>query len=294
MIQRLKNIVLGIIIITILPIQSVRAFDPMETYQGEMVKDNPATWIQSNDFYGSQTFTLGGDGDSFAGASCGIHSLAAMFAKMGYTPANWDGKSYNGFDWPALAAHEWAMDHSYGWNYGYSGSGNVIEANSGGKIKHIATTYYNSLAEQEQGIKDGWAKGYFMINSGFWNGISHITSIDYVDTDGNVVIIDSGWRYKYYDSMTTPHYVMFYEYEGQSIQDAPRFWDGEAMTTSGPNDGGNNNSTPSGQLFDPSTFDPMVPLDNPIVKYEEHRDRGHQDSLKGVDKEDGFLNWLFR
>lgn len=38
--------------------------------------------------------------------------------------------------------------------------------------------------------------------------------------------------------------------------------------------------------------DPFEPIKKPLIKYDEHRDRGYEN--KGVDKEDGFLNWLFR
>lgn len=289
-----------LIVISLGFVQDVSAGDPNETFQGEMVKDNPISWIQRNDHYGHLTFTIGGDGDNFGGASCGIHSLAFMFAKAGYTPDHWtssrSGKKYKEFDWPALAAHEFAMDSNYGWNYSYQSTGAAITEATKGKIKFVSTDYYDSVEAQKQGIIDAWNQGYFMINSGTWNGWSHITSVDFVDSGGDVHILDSGWRYRYIESMDSAYYVMKFKVDGLDIKDAPKFWDGEKMEggNSGSSDSDNNSSNNSNsdywnrdKCYRTAVVDYCADMEqwtNELVEYEENVDKGIDDKNKGTDR----------
>lgn len=285
-----------IAMVSVFTIATVYAADPNARHEFPMVPDNPASWSQDNEHYGHLTFTLGGDGDSFGGASCGIHSLASMFAKAGYTPTNWtsssSGKKYTDFKWPAVAAHEWAMDNNYGWNYKYSGSGPAITAGTNGKITHVATQFYDSVPAMKTGLIDGWNKGYFALVSGWWNGISHITSFDFVDTAGDVHIIDSGWKFKYLESMSTAHYVMYFEVDGIDVKDAPKFGEGDVSRNGFGDDSGTSNDNDQererrGECYRTPIVDYCADMEdwkNEILEYDENIDRGAENAQKGVQR----------
>lgn len=298
-ITRISVLVLAIIV-SLAVVLEVKAADPYARYEYyPMVKNNPASWRQDNEHYGGLYFTLGDDGDNFAGASCGIHSLATMFAKAGYTPTNWEssdtGKKYKEYDWPAVAAHDWAMDYGYGRHYVYRSTGDAITTGTNGKITHIATQEYGSVAEMKQGLIDGWNKGYFALISGFWGGISHIVAFDFVDTAGDVFIIDSAWNYKYLESMTQADYVAFYEVDGIDVKDAPKFGEGDVSRNgfgddSGTNDRGNDNVQERerrGECYQTPIVNYCADMEdwkNELIEYDENIDRGAENAQKGVQR----------
>lgn len=138
-----------------------------------------------------------------------------------------------------------------------------------------------------------------MVMSGTWNGWSHLTSVDFVDSGGDVHILDSGWRYRYIESMDSAYYVMKFKVDGLDIKDAPKFWDGEKMEggNSGSSDSGSNSSNNSDywnrdKCYRTVVVDYCADMEqwtNELVEYEENIDKGIDDKNKGTDRKNS--NW---
>ena len=144
--------------------------------------------------------------------------------------------------------------------------------------------YEGSFDDVRAWVVDRYEKGYYQI----LNPAGHYGALDYIDKNGNILVLDSaGARCKYFECLAS-NWNMVEGAAPANSPDAINLWDGDAAVSgdrtndSDGSSGGNNSGANAWNL---EQFDPFEPIDNPIIQYEEHRDRGAEDAHKGVQKQ---------
>lgn len=194
----------------------------MTLYNGEDYnKNNPLSWNQYHAPYSDDYFSF--SGSTFGYASCGVHSLAYLFLKTEFKDAGFNAED----------AYKFAKDHGIGSNYkgipAYHFP-NITKATNG-YIKHIDSIWPPNTKEAHDIIRREYEKGNFMLLSVKASAIgTHIVGVDYVQDDGQIVILDSAYQAKYITDMFDNGYVRnieVFKVEGLDAKDAPKFWKGE-------------------------------------------------------------------
>lgn len=182
-------------------------------YPGEWDAHSPISWKQGEGPFARDYFEF--SGTDFADASCGMHSFAVILLKSGYVRSGFTAKDAYGL----------ALDYGMGSNYYGMPAYNwerVTEA-TGGYLEHVATVREGNLYEE---IREAYRRGEYVIISTSINGVGHLVALDYVDKDGNIVIIDSAIRANSLDQMGAVHYIVRFKADRPSHK-APRYWMGE-------------------------------------------------------------------
>lgn len=253
-------------------------------WPGTGMSDNndPLSWDQCNWPYSAEPYPPWAliDGDTWCGSACGAHALTwvvlkAGLLKQGEGPMDlWKGVENDG-DWS-------------GWLY--PGSGGIMFSGSTkvrGKEVKLVDQYSGGFNDAREFVVSRYNKGYYVVI----NPEGHYGALDYVNSDGNVLVLDSaGHRCKYYECLASKWgstiHIYALEIEGApkaNASNAIRLWDGDAAM-SGDTGDNNNNSGGSNTYTGEAAYgysDPFEALDNPLVKYEENQSRGV--SNKGID-----------
>lgn len=193
-----------------------------------------------------------------------------------------------------------------------------LEGSTNGYIKHVRDHRENlSMSEAAKILKDVEAKGYFALIGVELNGpgSGHEVVFDYMEGD-HPVIIDSGGTYKYLEAMHSVLDIQVFKVEELSSKDAPKFWKGDepydegaedgakhdspnadsigegsaSNSSSSNNSGGNNGGGLPDGMIQGELEDPFAWSDKEIVKYNEHLDKGVEDSNKGVQRKN--TSWI--
>lgn len=282
--KRLKGLLtvmfLGLFISSNIP-QTVLAVNLDERYEGEYDANNPLTWSQSLSPYAQDYFGFCPEG-TIASCGCGVHAFAYLMHKTGvYSPGKTVPDAYKDLTGKNMISQVGEYP-SYSW-------GGVSEL-SGGKVKFIGA----DAGGNYQTVVDNYKEGIFQILSVNVGSISHLIAVDYVDEEDNVVILDSALRAKYLDAMNGGGVtrIDMFEVEGLKAYDAPKIWEGESSSGSNTSDDEGDSSS-GGGTFNPMDFDPFVPLDNPIVTYNEDDLVNQNTNKKGLSgNKTSWLDWL--
>lgn len=213
--SKIVGVLLALTIMGQLPTQTVLATN----YDA----NRPVTWNQGTAPYRNQSFTYCSEG-VFGPCSCGVHSLATLLLKTEY----WErGQT-------AVDAYQFSQEHKIGSNYqgipSYHWPGVTKATNN--KVTHIRSHWPQNSSTSHDIIRDEYAKGNFMILSVVTGGVGHLIAVDYVDEEGNIVIIDSAINAKYLTQMDNNGYVRDIQvFESDTIKatEAAKFWEGEEV-----------------------------------------------------------------
>lgn len=323
-------LILLITIIQAYPIEGVYAQKNKEAYTGSYDVKLPVTWHQSLAPYSSDEWGYC-TANNYGDCSCGVHAVASLLLKTGYWGVGKD--AVDGSDFAsqhnvlstciATKSTGVCLPDDEASQYSQTGSlpshlvkGPIyhyekLEQATDGHLKFIEehSNQGNYLSDAKQILTDAYQNGYFAVMGVDLGaeGEGHAIILDYVDTNGDVIIIDSGGRYKYLDAMYGIKRIHLFEVKGLKSYDAPKLWLKEALFEKGVADGASNtradsggeeikanesgNSNMIGELEDPFTW-----LDNPIVYYDEDEvDPTRNNTGKGLsNSNNGWLNWLFK
>lgn len=320
--RRFKQLALLFLVVLqiIIPISEVQASNP------PFNANQPTTWYQSAEdtpYYNSD-FEYCMD-RRYGPCSCGVHAIAVINLKSGYWGKGKiasDGYQFakeggilnicitNGTNKCLKDSDSYDIDNlPAGYKYGPTYDLSKYGSATNNYIKHVADIrpddgYHFTSEEAHRIVKQEYEKGHFMYLGVDLNGPNsgHAVVVDYVEDDGKVVIVDSGGRNKYLTDMYGVYNIRTLKVDGLKAYDAPKFWMGDEPFEEGHVDGADNTQNDSGtpNIDDSGSNNGLMQVEyedkfvweDRLVKYEEHQDRGHEN--KGVDKEDGFLNWLFR
>lgn len=279
--KKLFVILLSLLFIFNVTVPSVvRAVDYNEAYSGDFDKNNPLTWLQSAPPYNGEYFAYC-DEATFGWCACGVHTIAYLFLKTGFWSSGKD----------AMDSYKFTQEKGIGHNadgipqYDWPSMGTA----TGGTVKHIEQAWFENATSSHDYIKEQYEKGNFMTMSVQMSGTGHLIAVDYVDSNGDIVILDSGRRFKYLKAMDNGGWVRdvnTYSSTKHDAKAAPKFWDGESAT--GSSDDGESN-TNNGGLFPELNDDwknPMVQYDDDLVQT---KDKG-----LNVKEDRGWLDWMFR
>lgn len=288
MIKKLVSILIGLGVSLSLSLQ-VSAVDLYnDTYTGESKLEDPLSWNQCQQPFSNDIYPVWGE--TYCQSSCGAHSLTWVMMKSKV----W-GKDKTPKDaWEFFSRNGWASPGSAG--YGIMGGPGE---EGGHTFTNKGTVSSSDIGTVKSFLVDTYNQGYYAII----NVPGHLIAMDYVDSEGNVLVLDSaGTRCKYLECAMTkwaggPTLAWAIEISGapkSNASDAIRFWDGDAAVDGGGNSSNNNNSGGSsggGNRWDLDTFDPFEPLDNPLVEYNnENVGKGVEDSNKGVQRKN--TSWI--
>lgn len=280
--KKLFVILLSLLFIFNVTVPSVvQAVDYGEAYSGDFDKNNPITWLQGAPPYNGEYFEYCSEG-TFGPCACGVHTIAFLLLKTGFWSSGKD----------AMDGYKFSQEHGIGSNYGGTPAYNWpgITSATGGKVKHIENAWFENATSSHDYIKEQYEKGNFMTLSVTMGGTGHLIAVDYIDSNGDIVILDSGRRYKYLKAMDGNGWVRdvnTYSSTNHDAKAAPKFWDGESATGSSSDDGDSN--TNNGGLF-PELNDDWK---NPMVEYEDDLVQSKDKGLN-VKDERGWMDWLFR
>lgn len=272
-------VALTLAIVGVQSVSLVQAADYGETFSGSYSKDNPISWLQSGQPYNQEAFAYCSEG-TFGYCACGVHTLAYLMLKTGYWTTGKD----------AMDGYKFAQDKGIGSNssgtpaYNWAG----ITAATSNKVKHLENAWFEDASSSHAYIKEQYNKGNFMVLSVKMGGVGHLIAVDYVDANGDIVILDSGRRYKYLKAMDGEGWVRdvhTFSATGKDAKTAPKFWDGEASTGSS-SDGTTKNKDGSFPELNDEWKNPVVEYEGNVVKA---KDKG-----LNVNEERGWLSWLFR
>lgn len=213
--SKIVGVLLALTVMGQLPTQTVLATN----YDA----NRPVTWNQGSAPYSNQSFAYCSEG-VFGPCSCGVHSLATLLLKTEY----WErGQT-------AVDAYQFSQDHKIGSNYqgipSYHWPGVTKATNN--KVTHIRSHWPQNSSTSHDIIREEYAKGNFMILSVVTGGVGHLIAVDYVDEDGNIVIIDSAINAKYLTQMDNNGYVRDVQvFQSDTIKatEAAKFWAGEEV-----------------------------------------------------------------
>lgn len=248
-----------------------------ERYTGSYDVNNPLTWNQCSHAYSNDTYPVWGE--SYCASSCGAHSLTWMFLKSGV----WDMSKSPKDAFTFFNKNGWASKGSGGYNS--MGIGAPVTEN--GKTVKAVKYVSGDMATFKTWAKDMYNQGYYMIV----NVPGHLIGVDYVDEDGDVVVLDSADLCKYIEcaverwgnSIT----AWAYEIEGSksNASSSINFWTGGKVTGKAGNTSQQETGGSFSELNDEWT-NPMLEYDNNAVHT---RDKG-----LNVNEERGWFSWMFR
>lgn len=248
-------------------------------YTGSYSVDDPLSWNQCNHSYSNDVYPVWGE--TYCQSSCGAHSLTWVLLKSGI----WDMSKSPKDAFTFFSKNGWASQGSGGYNS--MGVGAPVKEN--GKTIEAVKYMSGGMDSFKPWARDMYDSGYYVI----MNVPGHLIAMDYVDADGDIVILDSADLCQYIEcavarwgnSIT----AWAYEVSGSKANDASavNFWDGDTVT--GRAGGDDTNNTNNGGMF-PELNDewktPMVTYDDGIVQAQ---DKG----LNGKE-ERGWMDWMFR
>lgn len=191
--------------------------------------NRPVTWNQGSAPYSGNSFAYCSEG-TFGPCACGIHSIAYLLLKTEY----WEmGK---------IPTDAYALSQQYNIGSNYKGTpsynwSKITEATNG-KVKYVGDHWPQNNSTAHEIIREEYVKGNFMILSVKVGGTGHLIAVDYVDADGNIVILDSAINAKYLTQMDGNGYVrdikVFSSDEVKSFE-AAKYWEGDAVGQAGRN-----------------------------------------------------------
>lgn len=275
-----SKVILAICMLFSMVVQ-VSAVDVMnDKYAGAWEKGKPESWGQCDAPYSNRIFPIWGE--SYCSASCGGHAITYMLLKAGLLE--------EGATPPDIES--WISDSGiaqYQGVYPYP----TVEY-KGTKLEKVEEIDENSplTDSHKEFIKDHYKEGHFIII----NVPYHFIALDYVDKDGNIVVLDSGWKMKYLEgawkaafnySGVTRTRIVAYKIEGKDSTKAPKFWEGEAAEFDGDGEGdeGNNGGGTGEIVSEPP---------EPIIKYQDEEEKKVDDgNKKGLEKSSSIWDILF-
>ena len=185
--------------------------------------NRPVTWNQGTAPYRNQSFTYCSEG-VFGPCACGVHALATILLKTEY----WERGM------TAEDAYAFSQEHQIGSNYQGIPAYNWEKVTQATRntVTHTRNHWTQNNTTAHDIIRDEYAKGNFMILSVVTGGVGHLIAVDYVDEEGNIVIIDSAINAKYLTQMDNNGYVRDIQvFESATIKatEAAKFWEGEEV-----------------------------------------------------------------
>lgn len=267
------------IFVSIVTTSRVEAKDLVGTkYTGSYSVDDPLSWNQCHHSYSNDVYPVWGE--SYCKSSCGAHSLTWVLLKSGV----WDMSKSPKDAFTFFNKNGWASQGSGGYNS--MGVGAPVTEN--GKTIEAVKYMSGNMDSFKTWARDMYDSGYYVI----MNVPGHLIAMDYVDSDGDIVILDSADLCQYIEcavarwgnSIT----AWAYEVSGSKANDASsiNFWDGDTVTGRA---GGDDTNTSNGGMF-PELNDewktPMVTYDDGIVQAQD----------KGLNTKEarGWMDWMFR
>lgn len=190
-------------------------------YNGNFDVTSPISWKQGSAPYANQSFRYCYEG-TFGACSCGLHTITNILLKSEYwkvgklatdayvlSEDNGIGSSYDG-----IPSYDWAK----------------LETATDGYLKYEGSYWPKSRDEAKDILKELYNKGQYAAISVTLGGSGHLVALDYVEEDGDVVIIDSGIRAKYLDQMDGGQvwYIQAFSSPINS-RDAAHFWEGDRI-----------------------------------------------------------------
>lgn len=279
----LFSVILILVAYLVMPVTTIKAVNLDERYSGSYDVDNPLTWNQSSSPYAGDYYGFCPEG-TIAACGCGVHAFAYIMLKSGAKSKGYSvPEAYKDLTSRTMISQVGEYP-SYAW-------GSVKDL-TGGKVTYIGS---DGDASYET-VKKNYEEGIFQILSVYVGSISHLIAVDYVDTEGNVVILDSAINAKYLDAMNGGGVtrIDMFKVEGLQAYDAPKFWDGESASGSSSDGDSKSNNNNNSTGMNPLDFDPFVPLDNPIVEFDEDDLTNANTSSKGLSNSNkGWMDWLF-
>ena len=272
-------IIVGMLI-TLVSAPSVQAKDLVGAkFTGSYSVDDPLSWNQCNHSYSNDVYPVWGE--TYCQSSCGAHSLTWVLLKSGV----WDMSKSPKDAFTFFSKNGWASQGSGGYNS--MGVGAPVKEN--GKTIEAVKYMSGGMDSFKPWARDMYDSGYYVI----MNVPGHLIAMDYVDSDGDIVILDSADLCQYIEcavarwgnSIT----AWAYEVSGAKANDTSsiNFWDGDTVT--GRAGGDDTNNTNNGGMF-PELNDewktPMVTYDDGIVQA--------QDKGINAKEERGWMDWMFR
>lgn len=201
-----------------LPVSSVSA---NVVYSGGFDPASPVSWAQGSAPYSNVGFRYCSEG-TFGPCSCGMHTLAVLLLKSEY----WDAGK--------LATDAYLLSESNGIGSNYNGipayNWSKVEGATGGYLKYEGAYWPSSREDAKSILRQIYANGQYAVISVTINGVGHLVALDYVEDDGDVVIVDSAIRAKYLDQMDGGgvHYIQAFSSAIPSNQ-AAHFWQGDKI-----------------------------------------------------------------
>lgn len=272
-------VVLVGIFVSIVTTSQVEAKDLVGSkYTGSYSVDDPLSWNQCRHSYSNDVYPVWGE--TYCASSCGAHSLTWVLLKSGV----WDMSKSPKDAFTFFSKNGWASQGSGGYNS--MGIGAPVKEN--GKTIEAVKYMSGSMASFKTWARDMYNSGYYVI----MNVPGHLIAMDYVDSDGDIVILDSADLCQYIEcavarwgnSIT----AWAYEVSGSKANDASsiNFWDGDTVTGRA---GGDDTNTSNGGMFPELNDDwkkPMVKYDDDIVQAQD----------KGLNTKEarGWTDWMFR
>lgn len=249
-----------------------------ERYSGSYNPDIPASWNQCNHSYSGDVYPVWGE--TYCQSSCGAHSLTWMLLKSGVWGADKTVKDA----WTFFKKNGWASEGSGG--YTSMGVGAPVTEN-GKKIEVMDTISGAGLSGIKGWLREMYDKNYFVI----LNVPGHMIGFDYIDEDGDPVMLDSAELCKYLECIGNrwghSYTAWAYKIEGSEAmgKGGASIWDGDAL---GKGSTDEDKNTSGGGAF-PELNDQWK---TPLVEYDES---AVDTKGKGLNQTDpGFMGWLFR
>lgn len=217
LLKQLTGMILSLLIVS----SSISPAMAATVYQGGFDPLRPESWLQGGAPYSNNQFAYCSEG-TFGPCSCGIHTLAYLLLKSEYWT---DGKL-------ATDAYNFSIQNNFGSNYhgGPAYRWSDLDSMTGNYLTYEGAYYINSYEEASALIRQEYARGNYVVISLAGNG-GHLIMTDYVDEQGNIVVLDSGWRYKYLDDfrgMYSLQYLQVFSSPVDARQSA-HFWRGERI-----------------------------------------------------------------
>lgn len=185
--------------------------------------NRPVTWNQGTAPYAGNSFAYCSEG-TFGPCSCGIHSIAYVLLKSEY----WEmGK---------LPTDAYALSQEFGIGSNYQGIPSYnwerVTSATDGYVTHVRSHWVQNNTTSHDLIRQEYAKGNYMVLSVKVGGTGHLIAVDYVDEEGNIVILDSAINAKYLTQMDGNGWVrdiQVFSVDEIPANEAAKYWDGDAV-----------------------------------------------------------------
>lgn len=196
---------------------------PLTAHAMTFDANRPVTWNQGTAPYAGNSFAYCSEG-TFGPCSCGVHSLAYVLLKSEY----WEmGK---------LPTDAYALSQEFGIGSNYQGTPSYdwerVTKATGGYVTHVRSHWTQNNTTSHDLIRQEYAKGNYMILSVKVGGTGHLIAVDYVDDEGNIVILDSAINAKYLTQMDGNGWVrdiQVFSVDDLPANEAAKYWEGDAV-----------------------------------------------------------------